>query len=61
MATVDEAVQKQHRNIETRTGKPIDEWVALVRASGKAKHGEILAWLKSRARVRATATRTSSR
>ena len=47
MATVDEAVQKQARNIETRTGRPFDEWVALVGASGKAKHGEIVAWLKS--------------
>jgi uncharacterized protein DUF5655/uncharacterized protein DUF4287 len=47
MANVDEAVQKQQRNIETRTGKPFDEWVALARASGKAKHGEILGWLKA--------------
>ena len=47
MASVDEAVRKQERNIETRTGRPFDEWVALARASGKAKHGEILAWLKS--------------
>ena len=47
MASVDEAVLTQDRNIETRTGRPIDEWVELARASGKAKHGEIVAWLKT--------------
>ena len=47
MPSVEEAVQKQAQNIATRTGRPFEEWVALARASGKTKHGEILAWLKS--------------
>lgn len=28
------------------TGKSLDQWVKLARASGKAKHGEMVAWLK---------------
>jgi hypothetical protein len=47
MASVDEAVQKQQRNIESRTGRPFDAWVELARSSGMAKHGQILAWLKT--------------
>ena len=47
MASVDEAVQKQQRNIESRTGRPFDSWVELARSSGMTKHGQILAWLKT--------------
>lgn len=47
MASVDEAVRKQEQNIATRTGQSFEAWVALVRGSGKARHGEIVAWLKS--------------
>ncbi len=47
MATVDDAVQSQVRNIEQATGRSIDAWVALVRVSGKERHSEILAWLKT--------------
>jgi hypothetical protein len=47
MASVDEAVQKQQRNIESRTGRPFDAWVDLARSSGMARHGQILAWLKT--------------
>jgi hypothetical protein len=47
MASVDDAIQTQIRNIEQGTGRSMAEWVALVGASGKTKHGEILAWLKS--------------
>jgi len=47
MANLDTAVQKQIRNIETSSGRSMDEWMTLVAASGKHKHGEILAWLKS--------------
>ena len=46
MATVDDAVQSQARNIEQATGRSIDVWVALVKASGK-DGTEILAWLKA--------------
>lgn len=47
MATLDDAVRSQARNIEHATGRSIDAWVALVKASGKERHSEILAWLKS--------------
>lgn len=47
MATVDDAIQTQIRNIEQSTGRSIADWVALVNASGKSRHGEVLAWLKS--------------
>ena len=47
MATLDDAVQSQARNIEQATGRSIDEWVALVKASGAERHGEIVAWLKA--------------
>ena len=47
MATVDDAVQSQARNIELATGQSIDAWVALVKVSGKERHTEILAWLKA--------------
>jgi hypothetical protein len=34
-------------NIERSTGRSFDEWVALARASGLEKHGEVVAMLKS--------------
>ena len=47
MATVDEALQSQLRNIGARTGRSIDDWVALISASGLRRHGEIVPWLKA--------------
>ena len=47
MATVDDAVQTQVRNIEKATARSMDAWVALVKASGKQRHTEILDWLKT--------------
>ena len=47
MASLDDAVRTQVRNIEESTGRSIDEWVALVKATGKDRHGDILAWLKT--------------
>jgi len=47
MATLDDAAQSQARNIASTTGWSIDEWVALVKASGPERHGEIVAWLKA--------------
>lgn len=47
MPDPDAQVQNQIRNIESSTGRSMDEWVALVNASGKTKHGEILSWLKT--------------
>ena len=45
--SLDEATRTQIRNIEASTGRSMDDWVALVGASGRTKHGEIVAWLKS--------------
>jgi hypothetical protein len=47
MATLDDALQTQARNIERATGRSVDAWVALVKASGLERHTEIMAWLKS--------------
>ena len=46
MATVEEAQRSQLRNIEQATGRSIDDWVEVVRASGRQRHGEIVPWLK---------------
>ena len=35
MATMDDAVQSQVRNIEKSTGRSMDAWLALVEESGK--------------------------
>ena len=47
MSSPDEQIRNQIRNMEAATGRSIDEWIALVRASGHQKHGAILAWLKT--------------
>src|SRR5207244_4858694 len=47
MATVAEALQSQLRNIEASTGRTIDDWVELIRSSGRSRHGEIVPWLKA--------------
>lgn len=47
MAAIDDAVLSQVRNIEQSTGRSMDAWVALVKESGKERHGEIVAWLKA--------------
>jgi hypothetical protein len=41
MSSVDQAIQTQLNNIQTKTGKTLDELVALVQKSGLSKHGEI--------------------
>jgi hypothetical protein len=46
MTSLDDALQSQMRNIEQATGRSMDEWVALVRATGTERHSEIVAWLK---------------
>lgn len=47
MADPQKALETQIKNIETRTGKTVDELKALVRNSGLSKHGEIVKMLKS--------------
>jgi Domain of unknown function (DUF4287)/Domain of unknown function (DUF5655) len=43
---VDAALQSQIRNIETTYGKPLDNWFAVIDASGLTKHNEVVAMLK---------------
>jgi predicted transport protein len=47
MASVEQAVQTQLKNIQTKTGKSLDELAAIIRGSGLTKHGEIRDMLKS--------------
>jgi hypothetical protein len=47
VATVEEGLQSQIRNIEATYGRSMDEWIALIRATGLERHGQIVAWLKS--------------
>ena len=42
MSIVDDATATMIANFPARTGRPLEEWVALVRAGGNAKHGEIM-------------------
>ena len=44
---LDKAVQTQIDNIQKKTGKSLDELAALIKGSGKSKHGEIVSWLKA--------------
>ena len=46
MATVEQGLRSQVRNIEATYGRSIDEWIDLIRASGRTRHGEIVAMLK---------------
>lgn len=47
MSTIDEGLEAQIRNIEERYGKPLREWIAIVRESGITKHTDRVAMLKS--------------
>ncbi len=47
MSTVDEGLEAQIRTIEQRYGKPLNEWIAIVKESGLTKHTDIVAMLKS--------------
>jgi len=46
MSTVDEGLEAQIRNIEEKYGKLLDEWIAIIKSSGKTKHSEIVTMLK---------------
>jgi len=46
MSIVDKAFETQLNNIQKRTGKTLDELFEIIRKSGLAKHGEIVAMLK---------------
>jgi hypothetical protein len=47
MSSVDSAIDAQVRNIEAQYGKTVAEWMAIIQQSGKTKHGEIMALLKT--------------
>jgi len=47
MSTVDDATTTMIANYPASTGRSLDEWVALVRASGTVRHGEIMTLLKT--------------
>lgn len=44
---VDAAAATMIRNLKEKTGKTLDQWVALVAKEGCSKHGEGVKWLKS--------------
>ena len=46
MSSVDKALQTQLANIQTKTGKTLEQLAALIKASGLTKHGEIRDMLK---------------
>ena len=47
MATaLDKAVETQIKNIQTSTGKSVEQWAKLVKAQKFEKHGEMVKWLK---------------
>lgn len=46
MSSVDQAFETQLRNIQTKTGKSLDQVYAAIRESGLAKHGQIRDLLK---------------
>lgn len=47
MATPEEMAATMEANLAEKTGKPLGEWVKIVKASGAAKHGEIVKLLKT--------------
>lgn len=46
MSSVDQAVETQLKNIQTKTGKTLDQLYAILKKSGLAKHGEMRDMLK---------------
>ena len=46
MATVEEGLQAQIRNIEATSGKPMSDWLAIISASGLTKHTDVVSMLK---------------
>jgi len=47
MSTVEQGLQSQIQNIEAKYGRPIGDWVELIRARARTRHGEIVAMLKT--------------
>lgn len=47
MADPQAEVASMIANLQAKTGKSLDDWLVLARASGQAKHGALVSWLKS--------------
>jgi hypothetical protein len=47
MASVEDGIKSQIRNIEERYGKPIDAWITLIHGTGLTKHSDVVAFLKA--------------
>jgi hypothetical protein len=47
MASVEDGLRTQVRNIESKYGVPMNAWTDRVRAHGLTRHRDIVAWLKS--------------
>jgi hypothetical protein len=47
MPGVNDAIASFERNIEAKTGKSVVEWASLVSKQSLAKHGQMVAWLKT--------------
>ena len=47
MASVEDGIAAQIRNIEARYGRPLPEWFGIIAASGLTKHTEVVAMLKA--------------
>ena len=46
MKSPDQAIESMIANLHANTGHSLDEWIAIARTSGAAKHGGIVAFLK---------------
>lgn len=46
-SAMDDALASMIANLQTKTGKSLEQWVALATKAKLAKHGEIVKWLKS--------------
>jgi hypothetical protein len=47
MASAEDGIKAQIRNIEERYGKPIDAWITLIHGTGLTKHSDVVAFLKA--------------
>jgi len=47
VASEQDGIAAQIRNIETRYGRPLSEWFGLIATSGLTKHSEVVAMLKA--------------
>jgi hypothetical protein len=47
LATAEEGIESQIRNIEARYGRPMTDWLAIIAASGLTKHTDVVAMLKA--------------